>query len=252
VIYRRLRLLVDTAGLDERSWAKRKRRLLALSTEGHEVSCTRFATEKDMDMLATINREAFAGTAFEVDEEALRERNSAYLRQNSQVFLLHLDPSGSGEVMGYSCLLPLRLRGDRLYRRGLLADEDLPAELLTLSGDELPASVLLFAIAIRTEWQPKGAHWRMRNEIHLFRSLRHHYDVLYRAYQKQNADPPLLVQTAEYGLTKRLIDLGLVRTGERTRDGYALWELSDPSAVLPLKNGGETSAAEAAGATTCE
>jgi len=230
--FKRLRILAETAELNETAWEHRRHSLLLAGPHGHEVSCTRFLQESDLEELADMNYEAFQGTTFEAGRPKLLERNRRLFRQNPWTFLLHLDPKGSGSIIGYSCLLPLKKSGADLYSRGLLSDADLPSELITSSLDEVPAAVLIFAIALRPEWQRGGKHWSKRNEIHLFRSLRHHYAVLYRNYTVQ--PPPLWVQTELYGIKKKMAEFGFRLTDYLTADRDLIWELSEPMKIIPL------------------
>lgn len=187
----------------------------------------RTCDESCLDQLNALNYAAFAGTPFAVDLQKLARRNAGWLRRNSQIFRLILDPMAINQVpIGYSAMLPLTLEGIGFYLQGALKDADIPSRLVVPAGKSA-AAVILFAIYLRHEYSFGAGNRSRRYTVFFLDQVRRHlHDVLVDTSGHTFA--PVYVQTEFPSLRRRLGSYGFRSTAKWSADGQEIFVLEYP------------------------
>lgn len=176
--------------------------------------------ETAMDELATMNFNAFAGTAYEATLEQFRSRNAEIVKRNPKCFMFFIDPIEGKELVGYSCLLPLNALGTKLYLDGSISDASIPSELIA-TAEELPVSILVFAIHLHPDFSLVKNGAARKYTLYFWSCVCHHITTLCGSQLKSGID--FYVQTQERSLRKRLINkFGFIDENKISRDGYPI------------------------------
>jgi hypothetical protein len=187
----------------------------------------RFASLKDLSLLADLNFSAFKNSAYEADRAQFHRRNEAFIRRNDKCFLLMIDPITSKEIIGYSCLLPLNDLGKQLYLEGSVSDATMNAELIAAAGEPFK-NLLLFAIHLRDDFSFTKHGASRKYSVYFWSCIRLHLRAMYRVVIKTDTAIDLYVQTQEPSLERRLKKFGFSTTGSISKDGYPIFRMSMP------------------------
>jgi hypothetical protein len=187
-----------------------------------------FVSEADakLDALIAMNLEGFAGSAFEMTEDELRERNTAFVIRNPKAFLLVRNPlrmsNEDDEFIGFSCMLPLNAIGADCYLNGVVKDRDIRASLLCAPGEQCD-SILLFAIMLKKKYRKiKGLP--SRYYPFLLRCANHHIRTLARAHDISATAQTMWVQSEHPDIRKHLRRQGFARAErKKSADGFNLY-----------------------------
>lgn len=183
---------------------------------------TKFAMQSDMAELSRINYEAFRGTAYEAPLEQFYERNKALVKQNEKCFSLFIDPIFNKELIGYSCLISLNELGTSLYLDGGVSDANLRPELVA-KADEIPASVLIFAIHLREGFSCSRTGASRKYTDYFWSCILKHMKDVCEDVAKLQGRLDLYVQTQERSLYRRLTNrLGFTDMGKKSKDNYPI------------------------------
>jgi hypothetical protein len=188
----------------------------------------RFASLKDLNLMADLNFNAFRNSAYEADRAQFYQRNEAFIRRNSNCFLLMIDPITSKEIIGYSCLLPLNDLGKQLYLEGSVSDATLNAGLIAAAGEPFK-QLLLFAIHLKEDFSFAKRGASRKYSVYFWSCIRLHLKTMCNAVHPIHAPLEMYVQTQEPSLERRLKKVGFSPTGCTSKDGYPIFCMSIPS-----------------------
>jgi len=187
----------------------------------------KYVSLKEEKALTRLNREGFKDSPFEVELPKLERRNRSWIAKNGMIFMLIRNPFQPEDYIGFSSFLPLTQNGAELYRAGWLSDADIPAELVC-SPEENPGCVLLFAVMLNREFSLSSGGASKHLFTYFLTSIAYHLSEIYKPLVERGLRPPLVAQTEEGPLRRRLIRLGFNGTSVKSADGFELLELERP------------------------
>lgn len=185
--------------------------------------------------LFEMNVHSFEGSAFEMSEEEIVDRDTALIAQNGKTFLLVRNPlretREDADFIGFSSVLPLNRTGSDLYLSGLIKDRHIRSSMLCSEGEPCD-TILVFAIALKPEYRKvKGlaaAYYPF-----LLRCAEHHIRTVAAAHPGC-AKVTAWVQAEHPKLRQHLGERGFVFSpGKRSADGFDLYS-RDIEVIQPM------------------
>jgi hypothetical protein len=189
-----------------------KYRYQTLQIASRDVNFVSVAQGDDWNELLRLNEEGFDRTAFELDHSKMAKRNTEWVQKNDRLFMLvtSTTPGARPEYIGYTAVVPLTDVGANIYFRGLIKDQDLPADLIC-RPDEPTHALVIFAIALSRKL--RGIRSLGRPQLgRLLRALEYHIDVVAAAHAGHPQGIWVWSQTEHKGVAAHLRTRGFTGT----------------------------------------